>query len=272
MEECRRYASHAANLHEVHYKRTGRDSNSIRQTVKKNTDGGRYYYGSWSRGCSDEAIQAVKEVFLDGKRYLPRYVTEFDTFPNDIRGAKKRSQYSIGDTVRNIYDSTYQFYMFFNCEDIAGYFQEDFEKYSNDVALLNGGIVDKDVTVNLNGVRMNSGAGFPFINYEGRTMVPVRAFAETIDCKVEWYEGEKEIRLLKWYEHSNKKYLVNISLYIGKNYVISEGGTSSGRKYIDTRPIIKNDRTYIPLRIAAEMFDYIVEWDEKTKSVKCYYK
>lgn len=111
-----------------------------------------------------------------------------------------------------------------------------------------------------------------YVNEDGRTMVPVRAFAETIDCKVEWYEGEKEIRLLKWYEHSNKKYLVTISLYIGKNYVISEGGASSGRKNIDTRPIIKNDRTYIPLRIAAEMFDYIVEWDEKTKSVKCYHK
>ena len=103
-------------------------------------------------------------------------------------------------------------------------------------------------------------------------MVPFRAFAETNDCEVEWYESEKEVRLLKWYEFPNKKYLVTTSLFIGKNYVISEGGSNNGREYIDTEPMLFNDRTYIPLRIAAEMFDYIVEWDDETKSVKCYHK
>lgn len=111
-----------------------------------------------------------------------------------------------------------------------------------------------------------------FVNEDERTMVPVRAFAETIDCEVEWYESEKEVRLLKWYEFPNKKYLVTTSLFIGKNYVISEGGSNNGREYIDTEPMLFNDRTYIPLRIAAEMFDYIVEWDDETKSVKCYHK
>ena len=234
--------------------------------MKKNTDGGWYYYGSWSRGCSDEAIQAVKEVFLYGKRYLPRYVTEFDTFPNDIRGAKKRSQYSIGDTVRNIYDSTYQFYMFFNCGDIAGYFQEDFEKYSNDVALLNGGIVDKDVTVNLNGVRMNSGAGFPFINYEGRTMVPLRAFAETVGYNVEWNGEIQEITLT--HKLGGKDI---VKFYVGDyNYKVEsiEYGTG-GIREMDTCPIIYGERTYIPLRYAAEAIGFTVNWDGNTKTANC---
>ena len=266
LEECRRYASHAANLHEVHYKRTGRDSNSIRQTVKKNTDGGWYYYGSWSRGCSDEAIQAVKEVFLDGKRYLPRYVTEFDTFPNDIRGAKKRSQYSIGDTVRNIYGSTYQFYMFFNCGDIAGYFQEDFEKYPNDNALLNGGKISDDVKIKLNGFPMNSGAGAPFVNYEGRTMVPLRAFAETVGYDVGWNDSTKEITL------KHKTGIGNIVIFqIGSyDYKVkfSELGTGAC-KNMDTCPIIYGERTYIPLRYAAEALGYKVDWNDLTKTANC---
>ena len=35
-----------------------------------------------------EFHQAVKEVFNQGYRYLPRYVIEFDTFPMDISNAK----------------------------------------------------------------------------------------------------------------------------------------------------------------------------------------
>lgn len=262
LEECRRYASHIANLHEVQYGRTGRSSKDILKTV----NGGWYAKASWSRGYTDESIQAVKEVFLDGKRYLPRYVTEFDTFPNDIRGAKKRSQYSIGDTVRNIYGSTYQFYMFFNCGDIAGYFQKHFDKFPNDNALLNGGKVSDDVKIKLNGFPMNSGAGAPFVNYEGRTMVPLRAFAETVGYDVGWNDSTKEITL------KHKTGIGNIVIFqIGSyDYKVkfSELGTGAG-KVMDTCPIIYGERTYIPLRYAAEALGYKVDWNDLTKTANC---
>lgn len=270
LEECRRYASHAANLHEVYYGRSGRDSDAIRNTVKKKSNGGWYANASWTRGCSDEAIQAVKEVFLEGKRFLPRYVTEFDTFPNDIVSPKKRNEYKIGDTIINVYadnkNDYYQFYMFFDCGDIAGYFQRHFDKFPNDNALLNGGKISDDVKIKLNGFPMNSGAGAPFVNYEGRTMVPLRAFAETVGYEVGWNDSTKEITL------KHKTGIGNIVIFqIGSyDYKVkfSEIGTGAG-KNMDTCPIIYGERTYIPLRYAAEALGYKVDWNDLTKTANC---
>ena len=268
LAECRRYASHIANLHEVQYGRTGRSSKDILKTV----NGGWYAKASWSRGYTDESIQAVKEVFLEGRRYLPRYVTEFDTFPRDIKNAKSRSDYKIGDTIINRYATQksdyYQFYMFFDCGDIAGYFQKHFDKFPNENSLLNGGKVRDDVKIKLNGCPMNSGAGDPFVNYEGRTMVPLRAFAETVGYDVGWNDSTKEITL------KHKLGVGNVVIFQGGSYEykvkFSELGSDIGAgKVMDTCPIIYGERTYIPLRYAAEALGYKVDWNDLTKTANC---
>ena len=38
---------------------------------------------------------------------------------------------------------------------------------------------------------------------------------------------------------------------------------------MDTCPIIYGERTYIPLRYAAESIGYTVTWDEVTKTATC---
>ena len=266
LAECRRYASHIANLHEVQYGRTGRSSKDILKTV----NGGWYAKASWTRGYTDEAVTAVREVFLEGKRYLPRYVTEFDTFPSDIKNAKSRSSYQKGDTIINRYATQksdyYQFYMFFDCGDIAGYFQKHFDKFPNDDALLNGGKVSEDVKIILNGVPMNSGAGAPFVNYEGRTMVPLRAFVETVGYNVEWNGDIQEITLTHKLG-GDEMVKFNIGEYSYRKQSISKG-TGVGVN-MDTCPIIYGERTYIPLRYAAESIGYTVSWDEITKTATC---
>lgn len=137
LQACREYASHAANLVEETFGLEGfNQENALLRVNKVKTNKYAWYApASWTRGCSDEARQAVKEVFIEGKRFIPRYVTEFDTFPLDITNAKNKEDYSVGDAVSNKYGSNYSFAMFFKSGDIAGYFSNGkmYEKYKDDL-------------------------------------------------------------------------------------------------------------------------------------------
>lgn len=129
---CRQEASQLANLNEV----TRGRSNTEADIIKTLHDGW-YSASSWKRGCTQTAVDAARFVLIDGKRVLPRYVTEHDTFPGDIQGAKERRAYTPRTTkVKNVYGSEYTFYAFFGSQkdkDIAGYFEKDYKKYSGDV-------------------------------------------------------------------------------------------------------------------------------------------
>ena len=128
---CRQEASQIANLSEVTKKRSATES-GILWTAEKS---GWYSPNSFSRGYTQTAIDAVKYCLVEGKRVLPRYVTEHDTFPLDILNPKGRSQYNRGDAVNNKYGAKYLFYCFFGTDqsgDIAGYTASDYELYKND--------------------------------------------------------------------------------------------------------------------------------------------
>ena len=103
--------------------------------LSKTLHSGWYAKASWTRGCTDIAKQAVKDVIVNGNRTLPRYVIEHDTFPMDILSAKDRGEYKVGDPVNNKYGSKYKFYTFFGQDkkgDIAGYTDSLYEKYKDD--------------------------------------------------------------------------------------------------------------------------------------------
>lgn len=132
---CRQEASQMVNYSEV---RCGGSSTeeALRKNIKKVSQGGFYADSSWKRGCTQTAIDAVKFVMIEGKRVLPRYVVEHDTFPLDIISAKNKEEYKVGDSVQNRYGAKYKFYCFFGeskNKDIAGYFLEDYEKYKSDI-------------------------------------------------------------------------------------------------------------------------------------------
>ena len=98
---------------------------------------GWYAETSWDHGVTQTAVDAVRFVLIDGKRVLPRYVTEHDTFPGDVKDAKSRNAYITHETkVKNVYGADYVFYCFFGQnqdKDIAGYFESDYNKYKDDV-------------------------------------------------------------------------------------------------------------------------------------------
>lgn len=123
---ARQEASQLANLTEKSY-----GSSATPAQLIKRLHSGWYAKTSWNHGVQDAAKQAVDEVLVQGKRVLPRYVTEHDMFPEDIKNAKSRDAYKAGDDVSNIYGSDYQFYDFFGSDkkgDISGYFKSDYDK------------------------------------------------------------------------------------------------------------------------------------------------
>ena len=124
-------ASQMANINEVTFKR----SNTGDDLYNTLHNSGWYNQASWTRGMTDISKQAVQDVLVNGKRTLPRYVTEHDMFPGDIENPKERSEYKKGDPVRNKNGSSYKFYDFFGKNkdgDISGYFDKDYETYKDD--------------------------------------------------------------------------------------------------------------------------------------------
>lgn len=129
---CRQEASQLANLNEVTRGRAATEA-AILNTLHD----GWYAETSWNHGVTQTAIDAVRFVLIDGKRVLPRYVTEHDAFPGDIQSAKERNAYIPHETkVKNVYGADYVFYCFFGQNqnlDIAGYLASDYNKYKDDV-------------------------------------------------------------------------------------------------------------------------------------------
>ena len=128
---ARQEASQIANLNEV----TKHRSNTSDDLYKTMTCGWYANHGHSKRSATSVSNQAVEDVLINGHRTLPRYVTEHDTFPLDIRNAKDRASYRVGDPVSNRYGSNYKFYTFFGKNrkgDISGYFQKDYDKYKGD--------------------------------------------------------------------------------------------------------------------------------------------
>lgn len=167
-------ASQMANLNEVQYGRqaTGAD---LRRTLT----GGWYASTSMDNAPTDVTRKAVEDVLVNGKRTLPRYVTEHDMFPLDaaIDGhwgngkSEDRSQYK--QHITKIKQNpgrfsgggaTYTFWDFFGQNkdgDVSGYYDKYYQQYKDDVAWSAGsgsGLSDKAPTYNYGNKSPQSGS------------------------------------------------------------------------------------------------------------------
>lgn len=134
----------------------------------------------------------------------------------------------------------------------------------------------------------------PFVDEHSRTQVPVRALAEALGCEVIWNGASQEVTITKAYAESDgikaqdsSTYVCmkELHLFIGtQDYdasfntalkgTVFDGTVNTlygtewqGIKTMDTAPIIKGDRTYLPARYVAEYFGYTVGWDGSTNTV-----
>jgi hypothetical protein len=90
---------------------------------------------------------------------------------------------------------------------------------------------------------------------DDRTFVPVRFVSEALDGEVEWNEKTQQVTI--------KKAGQEIKIWIGLVKSVVNGIT----KQNDVAPILKNGRTFVPLRFVSENLGENVEWKEETSTV-----
>jgi len=114
----------------------------------------------------------------------------------------------------------------------------------------------KDITVKVDGKTIDFPDARPFIDTQSnRTMIPVRFVAENLGCKVDW-NGDLRVVYIQ-------KNDTLIELKIGVLEAIVGGKVIS----LDAKAVIKENRTFVPLRFVSEALGAFVEWNGDTRTV-----
>ena len=90
---------------------------------------------------------------------------------------------------------------------------------------------------------------------DGRTLMPIRAFAESIGANVFWNSSQRTVTIT----YNGKK----IRLEIDSNLAYVDYET----KTLDVPATIINDRTFLPIRFVAESFGCDVDWNGDTNTI-----
>jgi len=117
-----------------------------------------------------------------------------------------------------------------------------------------------DVYLNNQKVAFNEDYGIPFIDQSNRTLIPFRAVLEAFGANVHWVENTKVAVATKG--------SVEVQVPIEKNHIIRNTKIIE----IDTKAVILDNRTYIPIRAVMEAFGSKVEWIETQKRVSVTYE
>lgn len=107
-------------------------------------------------------------------------------------------------------------------------------------------VVEKEIGVYINGRQINFPDEKPYME-TGRTMVPLRVISEEMGYKVEFIEGVITIST------EGKK----IQLKLGE----AKAWVNNVETTLDARPILKNNRTMLPLRFISETFGAKVDFN-----------
>lgn len=123
-------------------------------------------------------------------------------------------------------------------------FKEERKKY----LIYDSSPYQDQVLVRVNG-RVVEYDSAPYIDNNNRTMVPLRVISEALGAEVIWDEKDRSITLTG---HKGV-----IRLVVGSNIALVNGQEKS----MDTTPVIKGDRTMVPLRFVGEFMGAEVAWD-----------
>ena len=110
-------------------------------------------------------------------------------------------------------------------------------------------------TVSVDGylVAFNKDTGYPFVDENSRTMVPLRITMESAGAEVGWDSATRTASV-----NMNG---TTVQVPIGHKYILRDGN----KVEIDTSAVIKDGRTYLPIRAVLESFGAIVSWDGAKK-------
>jgi len=111
------------------------------------------------------------------------------------------------------------------------------------------------IEINKEKVVFNEDLGFPFVDENSRTQVPLRATMEKFGATVSWDSVARKAVI----SYKGK----TIDVPIGQKYILKNGVQVAN----DTEARIVNNRTYLPIRVVLEALDAKVSWDGETKTV-----
>lgn len=115
-----------------------------------------------------------------------------------------------------------------------------------------------DISIDDQKVQFTEASGSPFIDQANRTQVPFRQTMEAYGCKVSW-DPVNEIAIAE-------KDGITVQVPIGASYIIKNGQQIPN----DTAALIKDNHTYLPIRVVLEAFGADVGWNDSTQTVAVY--
>jgi hypothetical protein len=122
--------------------------------------------------------------------------------------------------------------------------------------------VDTGLTVRVNGYTVSFPDGQPYIDENSRTMIPVRFVTEQLGAKVSW-NGNTETAIIE-------KDGICVEIPIGSDSLsVTENGKTVAVK-MDTASVLKDGRTYVPIRYVSEALGAYVEYSDLYKTVGIY--
>jgi exopolysaccharide biosynthesis protein len=89
----------------------------------------------------------------------------------------------------------------------------------------------------------------------GRTFVPIRFVIDALGGQVTWHAAEKKVTLRRGENL--------LELWVGDQHLIANGA----RIVSDAAPVIRGNRTLLPLRVVTEQLGLQVQWNAKTKQI-----
>lgn len=118
------------------------------------------------------------------------------------------------------------------------------------------------LSVRVNGYDVKFPDAQPYIDEAGRTMVPLRFATEALGAEVEWEQATRTAIMTK------NGIVVKVS--IGNNMVtIIENGVTR-QVQMDTTAVLKEGRTYVPIRYVAEGLGAYVDYSNSYRTVGIY--
>ena len=116
--------------------------------------------------------------------------------------------------------------------------------------------------VRVNGYIVQFPDAGPFIDENNRTMIPVRFVAENLGAKVSWDQDTQTATIEKGYT------TVKITIGDAELFVINEGIPE--KVTMDTAAVLRDSRTYVPIRFVAEALGAYVDYSDVYRTVGIY--
>ncbi|QGP92402.1 N-acetylmuramoyl-L-alanine amidase [Neomoorella glycerini] len=116
-------------------------------------------------------------------------------------------------------------------------------------------VASPGVTLILNGTRVDPAVP-PYIDSNGRTMVPLRFVMEFMGARVDWVEDEQGIVI--------RRGATTLKMWIGSRRAYVNGQAF----LLDTTPVLKGNTTMVPVRFISQAFGGQVEWDATSQTVR----